>query len=245
MTVHRDRSRPGSRSAEELAAPAPHRRQVSRSLLSSEGRVAAAAFVVVTAAVAGLLALRYEGTSGPGRVDREVADVLAGWPPTLRIAVGLGDPVPMACMVVLVAVSAALLGRGVVFALGAPTCAVLASHAVLKPLVGRTLGEGLAYPSTHMTGVGAVLVVIGVLVVSRPQGSRGVRWTILAVLLTVAVVYAGTLSALGYHYPTDTIGGICLSVAVVLAWALVHDTVVAVSSRARPARSREARGDVG
>lgn len=183
--------------------------------------------ILIATAVGGVLAVRYEGTSYPGRVDREVADVLDGWPTALRVIVHLGDPGPLALLVVLVALAAAAMRRGVVFALVAPPCAVLVSGVVLKPLVGRTLGEGLAYPSNHMTGVGAVLVVIWVLVASCRGWPRGARWTIFAVLLVVGAGHAATLAALSLHYATDTVGGACVAVAVVLVCALVNEVVAA------------------
>jgi undecaprenyl-diphosphatase len=198
--------------------------------------------VLVTATVAGVLALRYEGTSHPGRVDQRVADVLAGWPPVLRVVVDLGDPGPLAVLILLVAAGAASMRRGVLFALVAPPLAVLATSVVLKPLVGRMLGEGLAYPSTHMTGVGAVLVVIWILVVCRQDWAPAVRGAVAVVLLAVGAVQAGTLSALSLHYATDTVGGACVAVAVVVLCALVHDAASAAIASAWGDRSEKPRG---
>ncbi|MEJ2866420.1 hypothetical protein WCD74_01500 [Actinomycetospora sp. OC33-EN08] len=199
--------------------PAPRR------LLSRRGRVVAAVVLVVAVVLGGALALRYEGTSNPGRLDVEIASALSGWPAWLRVVVDLGDPGPLVGLILVVALGAVIARRGVVLALVAPVLAVLISHSIAKPLVGRTIGEGLAYPSTHMTGVGAVLTVIMVLIAAQRSWPRGVRLAVLPVLLLIAATYAGTLSALAFHYPTDTIGGICLAVAVVLACAFVSDAV--------------------
>lgn len=187
--------------------------------------------IVVTALVGGALALRYEGTSYPGRVDREITTALSGWPAWLRGVVDLGDPGPLAVLILVVALGAVVARRGVLFALVAPVLAVLFSHSIAKPLVGRTIGEGLAYPSTHMTGVGAVLTVIMVLIAAQRSWPTRVRLAVLPVLLVIAAVYAGTLSAMAFHYPTDTIGGLCLAVAVVLVCALLNDAVAVKIAR--------------
>ncbi|WP_433802905.1 hypothetical protein [Actinomycetospora sp. CA-084318] len=201
------------------------RARPSRRLLSRRGRVVALALILVTVVVGGALALRYEGTSSPGRIDQEITTALEGWPAWFRGMVDLGDPGPLLALILVVAVGAVLARRGVLFALVAPVVAVLISHGIAKPLVGRTIGEGLAYPSTHMTGVGAVLTVIMVLIAAQRSWPRAVRLAVLPVLLAIALVYAGTLSALAFHYPTDTIGGLCLAVAVVLACAFASDAV--------------------
>lgn len=209
------------------------RHRTSESLIPPGGRRWAVTMVVVSVVVGGVFAQRYEGTSQPGRIDVEVADVLRGWPVALRVVVSLGDPGPLVLLVLVVALWAAWLGRGALIAVVAPVCAVLTTAVVLKPLVGRTLGEGLAYPSTHMTGVGSVLVVIGVLVASHQRWPALARWAAYLALLTLGAVKAGTLSALGLHYATDTVGGVCVAVGVVLAVALVRDALLSPRRSAR------------
>jgi membrane-associated phospholipid phosphatase len=91
-----------------------------------------------------------------------------------------------------------------------PPAALVTTEWVVKPLVGRTLGSGLSYPSGSTVGA-AALGVAAVLAV--PAAWR--RGTVV-----VAVVYglwmALAVVSLQWHYPTDAVAGLAYGCGVVL-----------------------------
>jgi membrane-associated phospholipid phosphatase len=91
-----------------------------------------------------------------------------------------------------------------------PPLALLASELLFKPMVGRTLGGSLSYPSGSTVGA-AALATAAVLATS-------LRWRVGAVALASA--YALWMSvavvALRWHYPTDALAGLAVGVGVVL-----------------------------
>jgi membrane-associated phospholipid phosphatase len=186
---------------------------------------------VTTAIAAGLALLVHDKAQTP--VDLAATAVLQAVPLPPRYlmwaVVSVGDPLPTAVLAVGVAVGAAAAGtpRGALLALLAPLSAVVATQWLLQPLVGRTLNDAFAYPSGHTVAVTSVAVAAGVVLV-RPLGAIAppIRDLVLVALVTIPVIVAVFLVALGLHYATDTIGGVCVSVPVVLIWALVIDLVV-------------------
>jgi membrane-associated phospholipid phosphatase len=87
---------------------------------------------------------------------------------------------------------------------------------VIKPLFGRTQGDGLAYPSGHIT---MTTVVLGFVVLI----TGGAMWAVLTGISYVALAMLGVGST--FHYFTDTVGGMLLGTAIVCVAALVarHD----------------------
>jgi membrane-associated phospholipid phosphatase len=146
---------------------------------------------------------------------------------------GVTDPwMSMGLLAGVVVVAALVLRWDVaVFALTAPLLAVGATEWVLKPLIGRTLGPQVlsaaatvqgCFPSGHETGVAStalvLLVVSGQVPLHRPARIG------LAGLLGVWVVLAAVgLVRNHFHYATDTVGALGVSVAVVLSTALLVD----------------------
>ena len=81
---------------------------------------------------------------------------------------------------------------------------------VAKPLVGRTLGGGLSYPSGSTVGAAALACAV---VLATPPAFRTVSvvlGSLYAFWMTLAVVAAG------WHYPTDAFAGLALGVGTVL-----------------------------
>ena len=94
----------------------------------------------------------------------------------------------------------------------------------LKPLLGRTIGDGFAYPSGHTGGATALGLVAALLVISlaRPGRAAGIGIVAASGVLCGGVV-GMAMVAIGAHYPTDVVGGYCTAVAVVCGAALTLD----------------------
>jgi undecaprenyl-diphosphatase len=91
-----------------------------------------------------------------------------------------------------------------------PPGALLAAELVIKPLVGRTLGGALSYPSGTTVGAAALATAA---VLATPA-----RWRVVAIV--VASVFALWMSAavvaLRWHLPTDALAGVVFGVGTVL-----------------------------
>ena len=143
------------------------------------------------------------------------------------------DPLPYALVVAAVVAAAVLGGRreqgiaAAVLMLGAA-----ATTQVLKPLLAEQRPQAFdtwlppnAWPSGHTTAAAALAFA---LVLITPPGRR---LTVAVVAGGLTVVVGAALIALGSHYPSDVLGGLC----VAAGWAAAAWHVA--SRRARPARS--------
>lgn len=185
----------------------------------------------VAVVVFGVLAARYAGAATGGRIDVGIGAVLDPlvaryrWPVRLTVAVGS----PLVVVVLAFAIAAACLW------LRRPRLAVLAvlgpgltgvATTLLKPVIDRTNGGHLAYPSGHTGGATALGILAALLVISllRPRPAVSI-----AVLAAGAVGLGGAVGvamiASNAHYPTDTLGGFCAAVVVVLGAALLIDRI--------------------
>lgn len=92
-----------------------------------------------------------------------------------------------------------------------PPLALILCELVFKPLVGRTVGGGLSFPSGSTVGAAGLATVA---VLATP-----VRWR--KVTVVAAAAYASWMAvavvSLGWHYPTDALGGLALGWGVVLS----------------------------
>jgi membrane-associated phospholipid phosphatase len=204
-----------------------------RRLISWRLRPAAIAAALVCATAVAVLGARYAGVSAPGDIDRAIdprlIDLLGRHHQLAEDLVKLGSPVSVAALTVLGVVVLLCLRRprgAVLAALAAPVASAITEW-VLKPIVERTRGGSLSYPSGHTTGIFAVAVVIAMLVLDRtpPRPRAAVGAAIAVVALATATAVAAASIAVGDHYATDTIGGACVAVATVLLVSLVIDAV--------------------
>ncbi len=97
-----------------------------------------------------------------------------------------------------------------------PELAVAINTWLLKPLWGRQLDDYLAYPSGHTVHLVAIAATF-VLLAELPQARRLVCAAASVATLAAAVGMVG----LGYHHPTDILGGIAaaITMAISLCWA--------------------------
>lgn len=109
--------------------------------------------------------------------------------------------------------------RAAALCLLGPLLAVALTDSVLKPLVDRHHGPALAYPSGHATGAAAVAALLLVLF-HRWRGWRLTAW-LSPVALALPAVMGLALVRVGFHYPTDVIGGTAMGVATVVALAVL------------------------
>jgi membrane-associated phospholipid phosphatase len=183
--------------------------------------------VVVLAA----LAARFAGTSSASGVDRRVDTVVdplgAAHTWLIRHTVLLGSPPAVVLLAFLFAGVCLVLGRRrlALLAIAGPGLTGVATT-TLKPLIGRTLDSSYAFPSGHTGGATSLGLVTALLVISLARPGRKMS------LLTIAAgaVLAGggvgfAMVASDAHYPTDTIGGFCTALVVVLGCALALDRV--------------------
>ena len=91
-----------------------------------------------------------------------------------------------------------------------PILALVTSELVIKPVVGRTLGGALTYPSGSTVGAAALAVAA---VVATPA-----HWRVLSAAAATAYTLWMALAvvALRWHYPTDALAGVAYGAGVVL-----------------------------
>lgn len=185
------------------------------------------------AALAGVVVLvlgaAHAGEPEAGRLDGWVPLAEGRW---LTVAMAFdrtGDPRPAAVLLALLAAGCLVGGsrRLAVLAVAGPAVAVGATM-VLKPIVDRTIHglDNLAYPSGHTALGTAVGFVLALLLFGGPGHHRTAAGAAAPVL--TAAVAAGTAMgwaqvALGSHYETDAVGGICVALAVLPAVAWLVD----------------------
>jgi undecaprenyl-diphosphatase len=142
-----------------------------------------------------------------------------GWAEVRRIA-WLGSPLFVLPAVLAVAVVAYARRDdvGVAICVVGPALAGLCELAG-KPVVGRLKGDQLSYPSGHCT-LAAALAALIVVIAYRLAGARAAAIAVAPAAL-IPLLVAIAVVRLGWHYPTDAVGGVVLGVGVVCATAVV------------------------
>lgn len=212
-------------------APTPRR---GRALRVGLALGAGALFAVVA-----VIAVRVRGGSTPLGVDREAsrivgsprlgelaarAHVTQNWP---HGAMGrlVTEGLPTAAIAAVVLLAALAWSRrdlrAVAVCLVGPALAVFMTDHVLKPLVDRHHGAGLAYPSGHATGAAAV-ATLAVVLLHRWAGWRVAAW-LTPFVVALPAVMGLALVRLAFHYPTDIVGGTAMGVATVVIVAVALD----------------------
>jgi membrane-associated phospholipid phosphatase len=215
-----------------------------RPILPVELRRPAGAVAVVAVLVFGVFAERYENGSTAGRLDRRLQSLVGTSGPGRSLAdavILLGNELSVVVLAALLAALALALGhrRLAVLAIVGPGLSGAAT-VVLKPLIGRSFNGAFAYPSGHAAGVTALGVVAALLLVGVLRTNRTASATIVAAgALVPGGAMAIALIADREHYPTDTLGGFCIAVSLVLASALAIEWWAERSTRRRgPAAPR-------
>ena len=203
--------------------------------LVARDRVRTALAVALSGAlVLTVLAWLVDGDRDGDRVDDAVENVIDTVLPMgrgLSRALGefvadLGSPVSTTLFMIAAALFAHLRcgPRALALVLVGPPVAMILQSTVLKPIIGRTRGEELAFPSGHTTSVTSIAIAMAVIVLSIPLAPKVRRW-LLAALVVVPFAVAVCLVGRQYHYATDTVGAVGLALAVVLPVAVIIDAM--------------------
>lgn len=190
--------------------------------------------IVLAAAVAiAALGVRYARTHTPGRLDRHLDDSIqrrvAGHPHLLVRVIEVADPGSVIVICVLLFALFMLMNRTrlAVLAVLGPALAGGLVDLVLKPLFDRHLGSMLSFPSGHTAATAslALVVIFAMIGPSRLPWPSVLRWLIALAATASVPVIAIALIGGGYHYATDTLGGLLVAIACVLSVALLIDAI--------------------
>lgn len=223
---------------------------LSPALLPAAARRPAAVIALCCAAIVLVLAVLVAHTSGPLGPDRVVDSWLkarlGGHDRLLVLLMDPGEPVQSVILTAVVT-AACLVARRLQGAALTIVSAVLASgiaELVLKPIVHRTLGTFVVYPSGHTCRAFTIAAIVGVLVLGQRRRTMRTAVTIAlaAILFLVGCAVGVAVICLNFHYFTDTIGGAALGVGVVIATAFALDSTRVRGRVAQLAERRKRQG---
>ena len=186
---------------------------------------------MVCAVVVAVGAALYHGQRRPGGLDNAMDDwlftVFGRFRVFLYDLLHVADLPVVATVLAVVVVTALLRRRFDVAALAAigPLATILLTELVLKPLVRRRYDYVLSYPSGHTVGTVSECVVLGVILLGATGLPLVLRVALGVLLAAVCGIVMLALIVDGFHYFTDTVAGLSLSVGVVTLVALGVDRV--------------------
>jgi undecaprenyl-diphosphatase len=202
--------------------------------------------VLLTVVLGAIVSAHPSGGAPEAALTRAVTRAFAGRPlllAVLAVPANAAVIVGVGALVLLAALTRRRWDFAVLAVLG-PGVAVLLAELVGKPLTGRRHGGGLSYPSGHTTAWVAVLCVALLAIGSSHSTTRRVVAGVGVAVLAGDVMM--TLVALGYHYPSDTVGGAFFATGVVLLLAAatdhIHDGMAEWSCCGRRNRMGKSRG---
>lgn len=202
-----------------------------RRLVPRQSRRLAAGVILLGAALLTALAVEYAGSSSAGRIDRAIDDRLIAhfgqYARLVRALADLGSPEPVFASSLLLVLALAVLRRprGALLAAFAPIIASATTEWVLKPLVDRTQGGALSFPSGRATGFCTVAAVVVLLVLDQTPPRLRLRFQMIVCLAAVGLACCVTAAVVAArdHYATDTVGGACVALVTVLTLGLAID----------------------
>lgn len=206
--------------------------QAARPLMPAGTRRPAAVIAACSLAVTAVLSVITAHSSRPDGLDRTVDSwvqrTFGVHHGALLLLEDVGKPAE-AVVLTLVIVLACLAARrvnGAALTAVSVVVSVVLTEFVLKPVVGRTLGGYLVYPSGH-TGIAFTLASVIVVLMLNPrrrQFRRPVKVVVAAGVALIGSAVAVAMIGLHAHYFTDTVGGAALAIGVVLTTTFLVDT---------------------
>lgn len=207
-------------------------RQAARTLLPSGARRPAALIAACCLVVTLVLGVLTAHSSRPGRLDATVDSwiqrTFGVHHGTMLLLEDVGKPAEVAVLTVVIVLAclAARRVNGALLTAVSVVVFVVLTEFVVKPVVGRTLGGNLVYPSGHTGSAFTLAAVIVVLLLnpSRRELRRTVKVAVAAGVALVGSAVAVAMIGLHAHYFTDTVGGAALAIGVVLTTTFLLDT---------------------
>ena len=206
-------------------------RRQARPLLRDARHTRAWPVLATCVTVIAALGLLLRGQSRPDGFDSVVdTAAVASFSGHQRILPWLalpGSTIPLIAVSAVIAVGCLLAGRrnGFVLAMIAVPVTAFLDDRVVKHLVGRTHLGQLSFPSGHAASAMTLATVLGVLLhdPARRPAARAARTALVIAACAVTALVAVGVVGLRWHYFTDTVGGVALGAATVLALAFAID----------------------
>ncbi|MEV0064592.1 phosphatase PAP2 family protein [Nocardia sp. NPDC050718] len=174
------------------------------------------------AALTAALPLTFPADGGPSGLDAAVADpITAAVSPGLAQVLVAPSNAPVVLVLLLAAVGWFAVRRrwwAAVTMLVVPELALVINTVVLKPLWDRRMHDYLAYPSGHTVHMVAVATTFACLVTTLTARVVIATLTVLA----LAAIVPGMV-VLGYHRPTDVLGGAAAAASLTMALCLLAE----------------------
>jgi len=222
-----------------------------RPLLAASARPWVGALLACCAVLVAMLGVLFAHQGRADGLDRAVDSRVIGWlgghHGLLLWLAAPGSLIPAGVLCVAVVAACLLAGRlnGAVLTAVAVPAAVGLDEVLLKPLVHRTYGGNVVYPSGHTTAVFtlAATVTVLLLVPPRPAKAASLRMLIPVAACALGVVVAIAVIGLRWHDFTDTVAGAAVAIGTVCGLALLLDLpaarrLLSRASRQPPAQER-------